>query len=76
MGNAPSNQTLVFYTLGEMGQATRELIGERVRFEGGTLSSKQVGHAIKTLKLEGHVRKVTGAEKGPYVRWELNPSYD
>lgn len=68
-----SIRSLVRMTLLELGTASRERIGVRLRIQGHHITSSQVGNAIMSLSRRAEVQMEGEAAKGPDVRWKLTP---
>ena len=68
-----SIQTVVREALLELGTASREKIGVRLRVQGYSITSSQVGHALMSMSRRSEVRMAGEAVKGPDVVWKLTP---
>ena len=68
-----SIRTLVRETLLDLGTASRERIGVRLRIQGHDITSSQVGNALMSMSRRADVRMAGAAVKGPDVMWELTP---
>ena len=68
-----SISALVREALLDLGTASRERIGVRLRRQGHNIALSQIGNALMRMSRRSEIRMAGCAVKGPNVLWELTP---